>query len=271
MGNLNGKRIAITGSRKMSEMSVMVEKKGGMAFERPLQETVKCSPEEMRKEIEGVIENGTDWSIFTTGIGTATVFEAADSLGLLDSFVQAIKASSIASRGYKTVQALKKYGLHPEVIDGDGTNAGLINALDPIELGGKNVFLQLHGERVPLLENSFLQKGAFLSLVLPYKTTVPRPEIVSKLVDEVIGGEIDAVLFTATPQVRVLFQEARVRGLSEQLAVAFNEKAIAGSVGKVTTSTLKEYGVERIIAPEMERMGALVVAIDDFYKANELI
>lgn len=268
MGNLHGKRIAVTGSRKMSEMCVMVEKKGGTAFERPLQETVKCTPEEMKNDIEAVIQNGTDWSIFTTGIGTSTVFEAAESLGLLDSFTQAVRASSVASRGYKTVQALKKYGLQPDVIDGDGTNAGLIHALAPIELTGKKVFLQLHGERVPTLENSLTQTGSSLSTVLPYKTMVPQPEIVSKLVNELIAGEMDAVLFTATPQVRVLFQEAEARGLSRQLASVFNETAAAGSVGKVTTSTLKEYGVERVIAPELERMGALVVAIDEFYKAD---
>lgn len=268
MGNLQGKRIAITGSRKMMEMSMMVQKKGGTAFERPLQETIKCTPEDMKASIEDVIANGTDWSVFTTGIGTSAVFEAANALGLKEPFQKAIAASRIATRGYKTVQELKKYGLTPEAEDGDGTNAGLLSALEEVDLRERRVFLQLHGEPVPALEQGFAKKGADLLYVLPYKTTVPQPEIVTKLVNEVIDGDIDAVLFTATPQVRVLFQEAKENGLAQQLAEAFNVRAAAGSVGKVTTGTLNEYGVNRVIAPEHERMGALVVAVDEFFKAD---
>ncbi|OLN23469.1 uroporphyrinogen-III synthase [Domibacillus antri] len=268
MGNLTNKRIAIAGSRKMAEMGTMIEKKGGIPLERPLQETVKCTPEEMKKEIETVIDQGTDWSIFTTGIGTNTVFEAAESLGLLNEFKQVIGQSHIASRGYKTVQALKKYGFVPEVVDGDGTNAGLLNALQEQDLHEKSVFLQLHGEPVPALENWLEEKGAVLSYVLPYKTTVPQPDVVAQLVDEVIAGDVEAVLFTASPQVRVLFQEASKRHLAAELASAFNEKAVAGSVGKVTTGTLNEHGVTRIVAPEHERMGALVVAVDEYFKGD---
>ncbi|OAH62745.1 hypothetical protein AWH49_08745 [Domibacillus aminovorans] len=233
-----------------------------------MQETIKCTPEEMKAAIESVTQKGTDWSIFTTGIGTNTLFEAAESLGLLDELTQVIGASRIASRGYKTVQALKKYGFTSEIVDGDGTNAGLLHALQDVSFSDHNVFLQLHGEPVPALENTLAEKGADVSRVLPYKTTVPNPAIVTQLVDEVITGEIEAVLFTATPQVRVLFQEAEKRHLSTDLAKAFNEIAVAGSVGKVTTGTLNEYGITRVVAPERERMGALIVAIDEYYKTN---
>lgn len=268
MGNLHEKRIAITGSRKMAEMSMMVQKKGGMAYERPLQETIKCKPEDMEEIFEAVIASGTDWSVFTTGVGTAALFEAAASLGLSEPLQKAVAASRIATRGYKTVQELKKHGLAPEIIDGDGTNAGLLGALEEVDLAGQRVFLQLHGERVPALEQGFAEKGADLTCIMPYETTVPYPEVVTKLVHEIIDGEIDAVLFTATPQVRVLFKEAEKQGLAGQLTQAFNEKAVAGSIGRVTTGTLSEYGVTRVVAPEHERMGALVVAVDEFFKGD---
>lgn len=269
MGNLNGKRIAITGSRKMMEMGMMVAKKGGEAVERPLQETIKCSAEDMKPAIDSFIADGADWTVFTTGIGAAAVFEAAEELGLAEPFRKAAAASNIATRGYKTVQELKKYGLAPSLEDGDGTNAGLLAAFEETDLSGQRVFLQLHGEPVPALENGFTRKGAELTYILPYKTTVPQPDMVTALVHEVLDGEIDAVLFTATPQVRVLFQEAEKLGAAGRLAEAFNTKAVAGSVGKVTTGTLHEYGVTRVVAPEHERMGALVVAIDDYFKSHE--
>jgi uroporphyrinogen-III synthase len=268
MGNLNNKRIAITGSRKMDEMSTMVKKKGGIPLDRPLQETVKCTPEEIKADIEMFVQQGAEWSIFTTGIGTTVLFDAAESLGLLEKFKKAVSQSRIASRGYKTVQALKKQGFEPEVIDGDGTNAGLMNALREQDLNEKKIFLQLHGEPVPALENWLNEKGGSLAYVLPYKTTVPNPGVVTQLVDELIAGEVEAVLFTASPQVRVLFQEAERRGLSAQLTKVFNQHTVAGSVGKVTTGTLNEHGVTCVVAPEHERMGALVVAVDEYFKVK---
>ncbi|WP_046173942.1 uroporphyrinogen-III synthase [Domibacillus indicus] len=268
MGNLHGKRVAITGSRKMAEMSMMVQKKGGTALERPLQETIKCTAENMKASVDEVIENGTDWSVFTTGIGTSAVFEAAAELGLAEPFYKAVAASQIAARGYKTVQELKKHGLKPAAEDSDGTNAGLLQAIEEVDLQECRVFLQLHGEPAPALEQGFAAKGAKMTYILPYKTTVPQPQTVTQLVKEVIAGDMDAVLFTATPQVRVLFQEAVKQGLAEELAEAFNERAAAGSVGRVTTGTLNEYGVSRVIAPDHERMGALVVAVNEFFKEN---
>lgn len=266
MGSLTNKKIVIAGSRKTAEMSVMIEKKGGIPLSRPLQETVKKTPEEMKSTIEHIIENGTDWSLFTTGIGTEAVFQAAETLGLATPLHQSLAASNIAARGYKTIQALKKAGLPPVVEDGDGTNAGLLEALAKADLSGQRVLLQLHGERVPLLENGLAQKGAAVTTILPYETIVPDRAIVAQLVEEVITGEVDAVLFTATPQVRVLFKEAAAAGKKDALAAAFQERVVAGSVGKVTSGSLSEYGVTRIIAPELERMGALIVAVDSYFK-----
>lgn len=266
MQGLTNKRVAVTGSRKLEEISTMIEKKGGTALHRPIQETVKCPFTEFEEEIRQFAEHGSDWVVLTTGIGTTVLLEAAEHFGVLDEFLHHMKKAKVAARGYKTHQVLKKHDIEPIAVDDDGTNVGLLRALEPFSFTGQNIYIQLHGEPVPILTHFFEEKKAHIQEVLPYKTIVPNPDIVEQLVDEILKREVDAVAFTASPQVRVLFQMAEQKGVLAQLINAFSQEVVAVAVGKVTGSELKERGIKRIVMPEYERMGAMIVALDEYYK-----
>jgi len=258
--------VAVTGSRKLEEIGTMVEKRGGIAVPRPIQKTVKCSPEEMEQGIRTFVETGADWVVLTTGIGTSTLIEAAHTFQLKDQFLQQLQKSNIAVRGYKTLQVLKNHGITPNAVDDDGTNEGLLRVLQQHPFTNKRIFVQLHGEPVPRLTNFFIAQGAKVNEILPYKTVVPNPDLVVKLVSEIIRREVDVVAFTASPQVRVLFQMAEERGVLGQLINAFNQDVVALAVGKVTGSELTERGIQRIVMPEHERMGAMIVELDRFFQ-----
>lgn len=268
MQGLANKRVALTGSRKLDEISAMIEKKGGTTIKRPIQETIKCPFSEMEQDIKQFVENGSDWVVLTTGIGTSVLIEAAEHFHLKNPFIQQLKQSKIAVRGYKTLNVLKKHGVEPVAIDDDGTNEGLIRALEPHSFLNERIFIQLHGEPVPRLTNFFLSQKAEIQEVLPYKTVVPNPDVVVQLVNEIISREVDAVAFTASPQVRVLFQMAEQKGVLAQLIDAFNNNVVALAVGKVTGSELSERGIQRIVMPEHERMGAMIVELDRYYKTS---
>ncbi|HBI03271.1 MAG TPA: uroporphyrinogen-III synthase, partial [Paenibacillaceae bacterium] len=62
------------------------------------------------------------------------------------------------------------------------------------------------------------------------------------------------------------FHHGQEQGLSDQLVKAFNEQVVAGVVGKVTAETLQEAGVSRMVKPDRERMGAMIMAMDRFFK-----
>ncbi|MEJ9279417.1 uroporphyrinogen-III synthase [Ureibacillus thermosphaericus] len=266
MGNLHGKRIAITGSRKSEEISTLIRKKGGEPVIRAIQETIKCSPSALEAGLRSIVEKGTDWAVFTTGIGTNALLEAAEKIGILDSFINVLKEAKIAARGYKTKAALKQIGIQPDAADDDGTNDGLLRAIEGFSFKDKHVFLQLHGEPVPKLSEWFEKHGAILHEILPYRSIVPNPETVEQLLDEIIENKLNAVAFTAAPQVRVLFKLAEKKGATSDLIEAFQQNVLAAAVGKVTAGELKEYGVQRIVAPELERMGAMIVALDEYFQ-----
>jgi len=266
VGRLEGKRIAITGPRKAAELSVIVEKLGGIPLVRPAQGTVAVEKEKVEAEIRRLLDEGGDWIILTTGIGAEMLYQAAVGMGAAEAFVERLQRMNIAARGYKTVKYLKTLGLAPTVKDDDGTTAGLMRALQPYDLRGRKVALQLYGDHAPRLVQWLKEQQADYFEILPYLHVAPELPVVDALLSEIVQGAVDAVTFTSTPQVRFLLSYAREQGLEQRLLAAFREGTVAVAVGKVTAEALREEGVERVVAPEEERMGSMIVALAQYYE-----
>ncbi|MFB5197312.1 uroporphyrinogen-III synthase [Neobacillus sp. KR4-4] len=262
---LTGKKVVICGSRKIEEISTLIEKQGGVPLVRPLQGTVFLAEKEVEPDIRDFVENGADWVIFTTGIGFETLVDLAAKLGLSDLFFKNIREAKIASRGYKTLSALKKYDLKPLVVDVDGTTKGLALALETVDFSGTRVMVQLHGETAPALTKFLEERGATVKKILPYQHIAPDKEVVVRLIHELQFNKCDAVCFTTATQVHSLFEYAREHNIYADIVTAFNKKVVAGAVGKVTEAALKDEGIERIVVPEKERMGAMVVELAKYF------
>ncbi|MFP5112024.1 uroporphyrinogen-III synthase [Bacillaceae bacterium C204] len=262
---LTGKQVVICGSRKIEEISTLIEKQGGVPLVRPLQGTVFLAEKEVEPDIREFVENGADWVIFTTGIGFETLVELAAKLGLQDSFLKIIREAKIASRGYKTLSALKKYELKPLLVDVDGTTKGLALALENVDFSGTRVMVQLHGETAPELTKFLEERGATVKKILPYQHIAPDNETVERLIHELQFGKCDAVCFTTATQVHSLFEYARENNIYPEIMAAFKEKVVAVAVGKVTEAAIKEEGIERVVVPENERMGAMVIELAKYY------
>ncbi|WP_042456923.1 uroporphyrinogen-III synthase [Neobacillus dielmonensis] len=262
---LTGKRVAICGSRKIEELTILIEKQGGIALSRPLQGTVFLSEEEVKPDLIQFIQHGADWIIFTTGIGIETLQKIASNLGIEQEFISKIRAANVASRGYKTLAALKRLTVVPAAVAEDGTTKDLIQALESFDFHGNSVTIQLHGETAPLLTSFFEDRGANVHKLLPYQHLAPDPAVVALLCKELINQECDAVCFTTAVQVRSLFDFAREHDLYSTILECFANNSLAVAVGKVTAEALREEGVERVITPENERMGAMVVELSRHY------
>ncbi|TBL71024.1 uroporphyrinogen-III synthase [Paenibacillus thalictri] len=266
MRRLEGKRIALTGPRKAEELSAVVERLGGVPLVRPAQGTVAVEQEKVEPQLRKLLDEGADWVILTTGIGTELLYKAAEKMGEAAKFVERLQAASIAARGYKTVNFLKTLGLKPAVCDDDGTTAGLLRALEPYELSGQRVALQLYGDHAPKLVAWLAEKETHVYEILPYLHVPPDLDVLEKLIGEIMEGSIDAVTFTSTPQVRFMMKYARENGYTARLLEAFAGPTVAVAVGKVTAEALREEGIERIVAPEEERMGSMIVSLAKYYE-----
>ncbi len=265
MARLENRLIAVTGPRKAEELSRMIEKFGGQALIRPAQGTVFLDDSFIEQQLRKLIEQPADWIVLTTGVGTDALMTTAQSLGLADELLGALRRMRIAARGYKTVNALKKLGLTAEVRDYDGTTAGLLDELSAHDLRGKRIALQLYGDPAPRVTMALTARGARCEELLPYRHVPPEGNVARRLVDEIAAYALDAVAFTSTVQVRYVMSTALRLGKLQEVLTAFETGVLAVAVGKVTAETLYEEGVHRVLYPEEERMGSMVVAMSRYF------
>lgn len=263
---LMDKRIVIAGSRKTDEMSLIIEKQGGIPIIRSLQGLTMYEEELLAEPLQRLAAQGADWVILTTGMGSDSLVSAADKLGIQQEVLKALSQAKIAARGYKTSAFLKRTSLQAIVSDDDGTMQGLIDNLSSYDFEGQRVWIQLHGESAPELVRFLENKGAVqVESVLPYRHVPPAVSTLETLMTELAEGSVDAVCFTTAVQAHYLFKYAADTGRKDQLLEAFDQRVVAAAVGKVTAVALKEYGVKRIVVPETERMGALIIEIARYY------
>jgi uroporphyrinogen-III synthase len=262
---LNKKRIAVAGGRKFDELAAIIAKQGGGALSRPMMGSVSNDSADLADVIRKVCE-GADWFVLVTGVGTKALLGKADELGLGERLRELLGKAQIAARGYKTFNALKALGLKPVIVDDDGTVEGVRRQLEVFDFSNKKVAVQLHGERMPALTDWLLSQGATVTEIPLYFYEEPEERDVQKLLFEVISGEVDAVAFTSNTQVKFFFEGAKKQWAESFLQRAFNKRVIALSVGSMTTAELRKNGVSRIVAPEHERMGAMVMELAKYYQ-----
>lgn len=263
---LTGKRIVIGGSRKIEEICTLIEKQGGVPIVRSLQGTVFLAEKEVEPDLVQLIKEGSDWIIFTTGIGIETLLNLAEKSGLKEQFLDVLHQANVAARGYKSHSVLKKLNIQPKAVDDDGTTKGLIRSLEAYDLKGKKAVVQLHGEASPFLIKYLENQGAAVKKLMPYQHIAPETETVKTLCGQLLANECDAVCFTTATQVQSLFDYARKQGILPDIVQAFNEKVAAAAVGKVTAESLTEEGVKRVISPEYERMGAMIIELAKYFE-----
>ncbi|WP_280771217.1 uroporphyrinogen-III synthase [Salipaludibacillus daqingensis] len=267
--SLHNKRVVLAASRKTDEMSTLIEKQNGTPIVRSLQGTVFLNDHQVKDDIDRILQEKCDWLIFTTGIGANALIDVAEEINKKELFLQMIHRTKVATRGYKTFAALKKIGVTPQVKDDDGTIKGLIASLKPIDFNGKRVMIQLHGENAPTLITYLEEEGATVIPVLPYKHVEPNLETLELFCQELIRNEMDAVCFTAAVQVRSLFKYVQQKGYLREVMDAFHHHTLAVAVGKVTSEALYEAGIERVIQPELERMGAMIIELSRYYEKTK--
>jgi len=242
--------IAIAEARELDVFAALLERRGAQVLRYPLVRIIDApDAQPVLGWIRRAAEGGLDDLILLTGEGLRRIMSCIDrhQPGLRASFLAALKQMRKITRGPKPARALRELGLASDLPAAVPTTAGVIDALQSVDLQRRRVGVQLYGAEPNLALIEFLQAaGAQVHTVAPYLYADGSSDAeVRQLIERMCGGAVDAIAFTSKAQVERLFRAAPAERVRAALA-ATNVAA----VGPVVSETLASYGVAVDAMPE---------------------
>lgn len=264
MKELMGKNIAIAANRRSEEIAEIIRKKGGEPVVKSIQGQMLLNEKDAEQDVEYLLNHSFDWIVLTTGVGAQALENAAKRLDVLAAFIDKLSTSKLAIRGSKATKWLRTHGLEPTFLAPDATMHALTKGLQEIDIAGDSVFFQAYNKEEEKSIQQFV--GTFsenLYMSRPYHYLEPDKTVLQELVDLITSRSLDAVIFTTKTQVRNLLanQESKI-----ELVEALQADVLAVSVGKVTTQELLDSGVQHVIEPQNQKMGAMIVKLANYYR-----
>lgn len=260
---LAGKTIALAEGRQLEELAVLLEKEGAAVLRCPMLSILDVAdPAPVVAWLNELISGRFDLVVLFTGEGLRRMIGFAERAGIKDKATAAFGKVTLITRGPKPGQALKEIGLKPTIVAGVPTTEGVITTLQKQQLAGKTVGVQLYSESNPPLTDFLTAAGATVRTVQPYVyAAATDADRVTELIGKAARREIDAIVFTSSPQVDRLYEVAEERQLMDMWRHAIDRVMIA-SVGPVVTETLARKGARVDVQPEQGfQMKNLVIHI----------
>jgi uroporphyrinogen-III synthase len=248
---LANRTIALAEGRQLEELAQMLEKEGALTLRCPLLSILDApDPGPVLAWIGRLTAGEFHYVILFTGEGVRRLLSLAERHVLRDALIAALARTCTITRGPKPVRALKEVGLAPTLVAPIPTTDGVIAALRDLELEGKTVGVQLYSDSNPPLASFLADAGATAFTVQPYVyAPATDADHVAELIAKMARGEVDAIVFTSSPQIDRLFDVAQERGLLETLHAGFARTPVA-SVGPVVNDNLRARGVAVSVSPQ---------------------
>ncbi len=277
--------VAITGSRRASELAHLITTFGGRPYLAP---TVGIEPrQDISKEAEffinKILETRIDYVVFMTGPGVYSLMVTAKNIGLEKKFTKALQSTTVIARSFKPKLALANHGIKTDMIPKENTAEGIAKLLKSLNISGRNIAVLWHGSYSPLLKNELnavgakvlesstyrysfdlKESGASILEMMGFKSIPPDELKVVKLLEDIGNGFIDAITFTSPPSAHDLFKIAETYHLKKQLQYHLNKDVIVVAVGPSTRKAIEENYVHVDVMPEVYKMGAMIKSLTDY-------
>lgn len=262
---LEGLTVGITAERRAEDQAVLLRRLGADVVFGPALATVPPADEAaIRAVTEALIAEPPDDLVANTGFGIRAWLAMAERWGLAGDLVAAMAARTrIAARGPKAVGALRSAGLPVWWRAPDEQLVTVARHLADSGVAGHRVAFQLHGDDRQEVTALLSAAGATVVEIPVYRWQLPADGAgAADLIRRAVAGELDAITFTAGPQIRNLLAIARGLELDGALRAACNDgPVVVACVGPVCAGVAAEEGLRRTVVPEQWRLGAMVKAL----------
>ena len=290
---LTGITVAITASRRATELASLITKFKGIPYLAP---TVgihaKQNISDIKNFINKIVDENIDYAVFMTGPGVFSLMSTAKKLEMDKRLIEILKKTTVVARSMKPQSALDKFGIKTHMIPHENTVKGISDLLKSHTITEKKIAVLWHGSYSTTLRDDLYLAGARdIFEIYPYVYSLdlnyggskilddmgfnyvsPNESKVVKLMDDIINnGLVDAITFTSPPSVRDLFKVASEHKLKEKLQLSLNKQVIIVAIGPSTSNTLKENGIQVDVMPEVYRMGAMIKSLCDYLHQSDLL
>jgi uroporphyrinogen III methyltransferase/synthase len=251
-----GKTVVVTRSREQaSKLVELLAAAGARCLEIP---TLEIGPPDDFAPLDKALPHIEDfhWIVFTSANGVAAFMARLFGRG---KDVRALGGARLAAIGPATAEALKSYGLIPDVIPKSFVAEDLAAALAPHISAGTRVLLARAQVAREVLPETLAKMGAKIEVAPVYKARPPAalPPEADAAIRE---GRIDVLTFTSSATVHNF---AALLGKERFQALA--AKAVVASIGPITSATLNEYGITPQIQSDFYTIPALAGAVADYF------
>ena len=271
--DLRGFSVAVTADRRRDEQAVLLERTGLEVLMFPLLQTEPEDAGALQALTEKIAAAPPDYLLANTGYGMRTWLGLSAQWGSQQALVDALGArTAIATRGAKALGELRKVGLDAWYKAPGETLEEVVDRLLQEDLAGKSVVFQLHGEPSESAVAQLREAGAEVTSVPVYKMGGGGVPVAQALVGAVIDGSVDAVTFTAAPQVQALARSAEQQGRATQVLEAFNRGGVTTvCIGDVCAGAAMAVGISQPLVPEHPRLGSLATALGAHLSGRRLL
>jgi len=283
--------IAITASRRASELAHIIKSFGGRPYLAPtigIEAYLEEPKEDVLKFLDKAIAGEFDYAVFMTAPGIFSLFTIAKRLGLEEKLIHSLSEVAIFARSLKPATALKKHGIKVSMIPEENTARGISRLLITRGIVGKRIAILWHGDYPQHLREELYKagaksvieastyrysinlkkEGASILKSMGYNYAVPSEKRVIRLIDDIVARKIDSITFTSPPSVNDLIKIAQANRLSHVLKKSLNTHVVIVAVGPSTKNALEENGITVDVMPQIAKMGPMVKALDEYISTS---
>ena len=260
---LSGFTVGVTADRRSEDQAILFRRLGAEVILGPTMRTLAVADEVQLREITSeLVANPPDFLVANTGLGIRTWFAAAAEWGLEEDLRRSLSETTILARGPKAAGALTSAKLKIAWRSPSEQLSEVAAHLTEMDIADKRIAFQLHGDAREPVTAALESAGAKVIQVPVYRWVLPNESesgAAQRLIRLCCEGKVDAVTFTAGPQVRQMFELAEADGRAGQLRDAFNDrKPLAACIGPVCAAVAVEEGILDPQYPDSWRLGSLV-------------
>jgi uroporphyrinogen-III synthase len=274
LGEMSGFVVGVTADRRADEQVAMLQRRGADVVHGQVIRTHPFAVDgPLAGALRALVADPPAVTVLSTGIGVRGIVEAAECLELAEALVDALGRSQVYARGPKAHGAAVTAGVPVHWQTASGLSTEILAELDQRGgVAGRRVAVQLDGAATQPLADALAGRGAEVVAIPVYRWSLPDetgPAL--RLAQAVAERRVDAVTFTARPQVECLAEIADGAGLLDPLRAGFARRGVrVVCVGPVCADAAVEAGFGEPLVPQRPRLGSMVAALADDLAARTL-